>query len=86
MATRHKIESPTQRLHLVGRQSPDGIQFAVVVKKAVFAAREGNWSEVARLLQTLRTTPLAQSMPVPGLPVEQAYWMLRCLLGERSRR
>jgi hypothetical protein len=86
MATRHKIESPAQRLRLVGRQTPDDVQFALTVKRAVFAAREGNWPKVAELLQTLRTTPLAQSKPVPGLPVEQAYWMLRCLLGERSRR
>ena len=86
MATRHKIESPTQRLRLVGRQSPDDVVLATTVKKALFAATQADWSEVAQLLQTLRTTPLAQSQPVPGLPVEQAYWQLRALLGERSRR
>jgi hypothetical protein len=86
MATRRKVESPMQRSRLVGRQSPDEVQFTITVKKAVFAAREGNWSKVAELLQQLRTTPLAQAMPTPELPPREAYWMLRAMLEERSRR
>jgi hypothetical protein len=86
VATRRKVETPMQRSRLVGRQTPDEVQFSVVVKRAMFAAREGDWSKVAELLQQLHTTPLAQAMPTPELPPREAYWMLRCLLGERSRR